>query len=68
MRDYLIAMTAIPALLLGWLLVQRLSRMFSRANPQLGPHREEGAGCGSSCMCSSGGSCKRSDHPAAGDE
>ena len=64
MWDYLIAMIVIPVLLLGWLLVQQIARRFSRANPHQGPHREEGAGCGSSCMCSSGGSCRREDHSA----
>lgn len=53
---YLAAMLLVPALLLGWLLVQELSRRFARAHPELGPFREEGGGCGGNCACR-GGSC-----------
>jgi len=55
---YLAAMLLVPALLLGWLLVQELSRRFARAHPELGPFREEGGGCGGNCACR-GGSCRR---------
>jgi hypothetical protein len=61
--DYLIAMTIIPILLLGWLVVQSIARRFAMRHPEFGPHREEGAGCHKSCLCS-GGSCqRRGDHP-----
>jgi len=52
--DFLIAMLVIPLLLLGWLVVQSIARLFARKHPEFGPAREEGAGCGSSCMCSKG--------------
>lgn len=60
--DYVIAMTVIPALFLGWLVVQHVTRAFAKAHPEFGPPREEGAGCGKSCMCGSGGSCKTKKH------
>ncbi|MET0091363.1 MAG: chemotaxis protein [Candidatus Thiodiazotropha sp.] len=62
MLDYLIAMTLIPLLLLGWLIVQSIARRFSKLHPEYGPHREEGGGCGSSCLCSSGSCQRQGDH------
>ncbi|MCG7884870.1 MAG: chemotaxis protein [Candidatus Thiodiazotropha taylori] len=62
MIDYLIAMTIIPILLLGWLIVQSIARRFAKLHPEFAPPREEGAGCGKSCLCS-GNSCQRQgDH------
>lgn len=58
MQDYLIAMLAIPALLIAWLIIQRLGREFALRHPDLGPPREEGVGCGSSCGCSGKSACK----------
>ncbi len=58
MLDYLLACGVIFVVLYGWLSVQALYRRFANNNPQLGPFREEGGGCGGSCSCS-GGSCKR---------
>lgn len=58
MLDYLIAMTLIPLLLFGWLIVQALARNFAKAHPEFGPPREEGTGCGKSCLCSDG-QCKK---------
>ena len=55
---YLIAMLAVPSLLVGWLIIQQLGRRFAREHPQLGPYREEGGGCGKSCGCK-GSSCQR---------
>ncbi len=55
---YFIAMLTVPLLLVGWLLIQQLGRRFARENPQLGPYREEGGGCGTSCGCKSS-SCQR---------
>ncbi|MCU7904578.1 MAG: chemotaxis protein [Candidatus Thiodiazotropha sp. (ex Epidulcina cf. delphinae)] len=63
MIDYLIAITIIPMLLLGWLIVQSIARRFAKLHPESGPPREEGSGCGKSCPCS-GGSCQhQGDHP-----
>ena len=58
----IIAITAIFALLLGWLLVQSLARLFARKHPELGPAREEGQGCGSSCGCHNKETCKKIMH------
>ena len=59
MVDFIIAMSAILLLLGGWILVQQKSRDFARRHPEFGPAREEGGGCGTSCMCSAGGSCRK---------
>lgn len=56
---YLIAIVAVAGLLAGWLTVQHLARGYARRHPEFGPAREEGAGCGSSCLCSARGSCSR---------
>ena len=60
MTQYLIAMLLVPALLIGWLLVQQIARNFAKSHPELGPYREEGGGCGKSCGCK-GNSCQRKD-------
>jgi hypothetical protein len=57
MVDFIIAMGAILLLLSGWILVQQMSRQFALRHPEFGPAKEEGGGCGKSCMCSNG-SCK----------
>ena len=56
MSDYLVAMTVIPMMLLGWILVQHWARRFAARHPEFGPAREEGGGCGGGCSCS-GGQC-----------
>jgi hypothetical protein len=62
LMNYIIAMTIIPLLLLGWLVIQSITRRFSKLHPDMGPHKEEGMGCGKSCQCS-GNSCQRQgDH------
>ena len=58
MTQYLIAMLVVPALLIGWLLVQQIARNFAKSHPELGAYREEGGGCGKSCGCK-GSSCQR---------
>ncbi|MCU7937018.1 MAG: chemotaxis protein [Candidatus Thiodiazotropha sp. (ex Dulcina madagascariensis)] len=63
MIDYLIAMTIVPILLLGWLIVQLITRRFAKLHPELGPPREEGSGCGKSCLCSGNGCQHKGDHP-----
>ena len=55
----IIARTAIFALLLGWLVVQSLNRLLAKKHPELGPAREEGQGCGSSCGCSNKEACNK---------
>ncbi len=58
----LAAMLLVPALLLGWILVQEIARRFARAHPELGAFREEGGGCGRNCGCH-GGTCQRENRP-----
>jgi hypothetical protein len=58
MADFLIAPAFILVLLGGWLLVQHMARQFAARHPEFGPAKEEGGGCGHSCLCTSGGSCK----------
>ena len=55
----IIAVIAIFTLLLGWLVVQSLARLFANKHPELGPAREEGQGCGTSCGCRDKTSCKK---------
>ncbi len=52
------ATSLILLLLLGWVGIQQLARLYAARHPELGPAREEGGGCGKSCGCS-GGSCQR---------
>lgn len=54
---YLLAMGLILLLLLGWIAVQQMARLYARRHPEFGPAREEGGGCGSSCGCH-GGKCQ----------
>jgi hypothetical protein len=58
MTDYLIAIVLFPLIVIGWVIVQQISRNYARAHPEFGPPREEGTGCGSSCLCSAGGHCR----------
>ena len=61
MLQYLIAILAVPALLIGWLIVQQLGRNFAKSHPELGAYREEGGGCGTSCGCK-GSKCQRQNN------
>jgi hypothetical protein len=56
MVDIIIAIGFITALLAGWVAVQHLARSYAARHPEFGPAREEGSGCGHSCLCS-GGKC-----------
>ena len=58
MADFLIASIIVLVLLSGWLFVQHLARWYAARHPEFGPAREEGSGCGKSCLCT-GGSCER---------
>ncbi len=60
MVDFIIASVSIGLLLIGWLAVQQLARYYAARHPEFGPAREEGSGCGKSCLCA-GGSCARRD-------
>lgn len=51
MLDYLIASGLILIALLAWIWVQGLARKFAARHPELGPAKEEGSGCGKSCLC-----------------
>jgi hypothetical protein len=57
MVDFIIAVGLILLLLIGWIFIQQLSRHYAQQHPQFGPPREEGSGCGKSCLCSNG-NCK----------
>jgi hypothetical protein len=59
MLDFLIAPLLVFVILTGWIVVQHAARLFAKRHPEFGPAREEGGGCGSSCMCSGGGSCRK---------
>ena len=52
MFKYLIAIAVIFVVLLGWIWVQGQARRYADRHPKFGPAREEGAGCGKSCLCS----------------
>ncbi|MDD3530814.1 MAG: chemotaxis protein [Gallionellaceae bacterium] len=54
MSTYLVTIGLILLLLLGWIVVQRVYRLFARRHPELGPFRAEGGGCG---CCSQGDAC-----------
>ncbi len=52
-------MVVILLLMLGWVLVQRLARLFARRHPEFGAYREGGS-CGSGhCSCGNADSCER---------
>ena len=54
MLDIIIAITVILLLLIGWIIVQHASRLYAQRHPEFGPAREEGGGCGRSCLCKNG--------------
>ena len=60
MMQYLIAMLVVPALLIGWLLIQHITRSYAKSHPEFGRFREEGGGCGKSCGCKNK-QCKKKD-------
>ena len=57
--NMVIAISLILLLMLGWVSVQQLARLFAARHPEFGPASEEGGGCGKRCGCHGGGSCKR---------
>ena len=58
MADFIIASVGIGLVLIGWLAIQQLARYYAARHPEFGPAREEGSGCGKSCLCA-GGSCSK---------
>jgi hypothetical protein len=49
---YIITILIILGLMVGWIAVQHLSRLFAARHPEFGPAREEGGGCGGLfCLC-----------------
>lgn len=54
MTTYLVTIALIFAIMLAGIGVERLYRLFAARNPQLGPFRKPGGGCGS---CSGGSGC-----------
>ncbi|WP_419586037.1 chemotaxis protein [Thiolapillus sp.] len=67
MLKMLIAFAVIFLLMLVWILVQQAARSYAARNPELGPAKEEGLGCGKNCGCK-GGSCRNSDVASQGDD
>ena len=47
MGSYFLAVGIILAILLGWVAVQHLARMFAARHPELGPYAEKTSCCGS---------------------
>ena len=64
MTNYFIAMGGILLLLMGWVAVQRLARLFAARHPEFGPVREDGGGCGGNCLCGGRTSCTRTTEGA----
>lgn len=58
MRSYIAAFAVIFGLFLGWVVVQFVARAFARRNPGFGPAREEGGGCGKTCLCAKSERCR----------
>ena len=54
MLDYLLATVLILIALFGWTRVQDHARKYAARHPELGPAKEEGSGCGKSCLCRDG--------------
>lgn len=54
MTTYLLTIGILFLLILLYVVVQQFYKLFARRNPELGPFRSEGGGCG---CCSGHGSC-----------
>ncbi len=59
MFNLLITITIIFSVLIAWVLIQQIARKYAANNPDLGPVKEEGLGCGKTCGCKT--SCKQED-------
>jgi hypothetical protein len=62
MGTYLLAIGIVLLLLVGWVAVQQVARLFAARHPEFGPYQEKSGGCGG-CGCG-GASCSTS----AGDD
>ena len=63
LRQYLLPILIIFAVFAAWVLVQHVARVFAARHPELGPAREEGGACGTSCGCANRSQCRqRNDH------
>ncbi len=51
MMTYLVAMAIILLVLLGWVAVQQLARLYAARHPEFGSAYEAGGGCGGHCGC-----------------
>ena len=61
MGTYLLAVGIVLIVLLGWVAVQQIARLFAAKHPELGPYTEK-VGCGGGCGCGCGGkTCSTSD-------
>ncbi len=58
MGTYLLATGIILIVMLGWVAVQHMARLFAAKHPEFGPYPEGGGGCGT-CGCS-GDRCRTS--------
>ena len=56
---YLSSVLIVLGALSIWIVVQGFARWFARRNPELGPAREEGEGCGFLCFCKNPAACSR---------
>lgn len=54
MADFIIAIGFILTVLSGWIFIQYLARDYAARHPEFGEAKEEGSGCGNSCLCSKG--------------
>jgi hypothetical protein len=57
MATYLLTIGLIFLLLAGFILVERLYRLFARRHPEFGPYRVEGRRCGSCTSCGDASAC-----------
>lgn len=56
---YLSSVLIVLGALSIWIAVQGLARRFAHRNPEFGPAREEGGGCGFLCSCKNPAACSR---------
>ncbi len=56
---YLSSVLIVLGALSVWIAVQGLARWFAHRNPEFGPAREEGGGCGFLCSCKNPAACPK---------